>query len=404
MTNHPTPSAVAAPLRVGVIGIGQRASIALHVAEAPTGAMLVAAVDVTEEGRVRAAELFGKTIAIYSSLTDFIAHAGIDAAIVTTPDWTHAAIAIDLLRAGIAVYLEKPIAISLTDSDAILSAAYETQTPLYVGHNFRHSAVVRLMREIIERGEIGQVKTIWCRHFVGNGGDYYFKDWHADRTRVNSLLLQKASHDIDVIHLLGGGYTRRVVGMGELMVYGDITDRREHTGETMTDWFSLDNWPPESQTGLNPVVDVEDVSMMMMTLDNGVLASYEQCHFTPDYWRNYTVIGTKGRLENFGDTGGGVVKVWNTRGEWRETGDREYPITGVESGHADADFLTMSEFLDHVATGSRTTLSPVAARQAVAAGALATSSLRAGSTPFDVPQLDPKITEYFESHTDAATR
>lgn len=167
MTIHPTPPAVAVPLRVGVIGTGQRASIALHVAEAATEAMLVAAVDVTEEGRARAAEIFGKTIAIYSSHADFIAHGGIDAAIVTTPDWTHAAIAIDLLRAGIAVYLEKPIAISLTDSDAILSAAYETQTPLYVGHNFRHSAVVRLMREIIERGEIGQVKTIWCRHFVG---------------------------------------------------------------------------------------------------------------------------------------------------------------------------------------------------------------------------------------------
>ena len=39
-----------------------------------------------------------------------------------------------------------------------------------------------------------------------------------------------------------------------------------------------------------------------MTLDNGVQASYEQCHFTPDYWRNYTVIGTEGRLENFGAT------------------------------------------------------------------------------------------------------
>ncbi|TXN32491.1 Gfo/Idh/MocA family protein [Lacisediminihabitans profunda] len=404
MTIHPTRVSVEAPLRIGVIGVGQRATIALHVRAAATDATLVAAADTTDDGRRRAAQLFGSDVAVYASHADLIAHGKIDAAIVTTPDWTHAAIAIDLLRAGIAVYLEKPMAISLEDSDSILTAAYETRTPLYVGHNFRHSAVVRLMREIIERGEIGRVKAVWCRHFVGNGGDYYFKDWHADRRRVNSLLLQKASHDIDVIHLLGGGYTRRVVGMGALMVYGDIADRRDRTGETMSDWFSFGNWPPASQTGLNPVVDVEDVSMMMMTLDNGVLASYEQCHFTPDYWRNYTVIGTEGRLENLGDTGGGVVKVWNTRGEWREAGDREYPITGVESGHADADFLTMSEFLAHVATGRRTALSPVAARQAVAAGALATSSLRAGSTPFDVPQLDPKITAYFESQTDAASR
>lgn len=150
------------------------------------------------------------------------------------------------------------------------------------------------------------------------------------------------------------------------------------------------------------MVDVEDVSMMMITLDNGVMASYEQCHFTPDYWRNYTVIGTEGRLENFGDTAGGVVRVWNTRREWQLAGDVEYPIEGVASGHADADEATMLEFLDHITTGAPTSLSVVAARHAVAAGALATQSLRAGSVPFDVPPLDPQITAHFASATHAS--
>lgn len=56
------------------------------------------------------------------------------------------------------------------------------------------------MKELIDAGAIGEVKTIWCRHFVGNGGDYYFKDWHAERKNTTSLLLQKGAHDIDVIH------------------------------------------------------------------------------------------------------------------------------------------------------------------------------------------------------------
>jgi predicted dehydrogenase len=391
-------------LRVAVIGVGQRAYIAEHIAGSGIDAALTAAVDTTPEGRERALAQFGPGIAVHAGHRELIAAGGIDAAIVTTPDFTHAAIAIDLLRAGIAVYLEKPIATTLADADAVLAVAAETGTPLYVGHNFRHAAVVRLMSEIIGRGEIGEVKAIWVRHFVGNGGDYYFKDWHADRANVTSLLLQKASHDIDVIHMLAGGYTRRVVGMGDLMVYGDVTDRRERVGETVNDWFSFDNWPPEEATGLNPVVDVEDMSMMMMTLDNGVQASYQQCHFTPDYWRNYTVIGTHGRLENVGDTAGGVVKVWNRRHEWQAAGDVEYPIDGVESGHTDADQLTMTEFLSSLAHGTATTLSPIAARESVAAGVLATSSLRAGSVPFDVPPLHPSVTQYFASPSDAATR
>ena len=391
-------------LRVAVIGVGQRAYIAEHIAGSGVDAVLTAAVDTTAEGRDRALAQFGPGIAVYSDHLELIAAGGTDAAIVTTPDFTHAAIAIDLLRAGIAVYLEKPIATTVEDADAVLTVAAETGTPLYVGHNFRHAAVVRLMSEIIGRGEIGEVKAVWVRHFVGNGGDYYFKDWHADRANVNSLLLQKASHDIDVIHMLAGGYTRRVVGMGDLMVYGDVTDRRERVGETVNDWFSFDNWPPEEATGLNPVVDVEDMSMMMMTLDNGVQASYQQCHFTPDYWRNYTVIGTHGRLENVGDTAGGVVKVWNRRHEWQLAGDVEYPIDGVESGHTDADQLTMTEFLDSVVNGTPTTLSPIAARESVAAGVLATSSLRAGSVPFDVPPLHPSVTQYFASPSVAAPR
>jgi predicted dehydrogenase len=400
-----TPNETGAPLRVGVIGTGQRAYIAHHVATSPENAVLVAAADTTGEGRRRATEEFGDGIAVYDSHTAMIREASLDAAIVTTPDFTHAAIAIDLLRAGVAVYLEKPLAITIEDADEILRTAFETGTKLYVGHNFRHAAVVRLMHEVIARGEIGEVKTVWVRHFVGNGGDYYFKDWHAERSKTNTLLLQKASHDIDVVHFLAGAFTKRVVGMGDLMVYGDVTDRDSHEGETVADWFSYDSYPASSQTRLNPVIDVEDVSMMMMTLDNGVLASYEQCHFTPDYWRNYTVIGTEGRLENVGDTAGGVVKVWNRRheAEWKVEGDLEDPIDGVDTGHADADVLTMDEFLAFVARDQPVTLSPVAARAAVAAGSLAARSLRNGSQPLDVPDLPRDLLDHFTRTTKTTT-
>ncbi|MCC3270888.1 Gfo/Idh/MocA family oxidoreductase [Arthrobacter gengyunqii] len=384
------PAANADSLRVAVVGFGARASIAENVARARTGARVVAIVDPDPAGRDRARRVYPDAT-VYSELNSLIHESGIDAAIVTTPDNTHEEIAVGLLNAGIATYLEKPLAITLDGADRVLTTAAKTGTPLYVGHNFRHSGVVRAMRDIIDRGEIGEVKAVWVRHFVGNGGDYYYKDWHADRSKTGTLLLQKASHDIDVVHYLASGYTRRVVAMGDLMVYGNITDRRHRKGETMPDWFSYDNWPPAEQTGLNPVVDVEDISMMLMTLDNGVMASYQQCHFTPDYWRNYTVIGTLGRLENIGDTAGGVIKVWNRRHEWQVAGDLEYPIEGVTSGHEDADLLTMTEFFNSLVDGTPTLVSPLAAREAVAAGYLAVESLRNGSRPFDVPKLPAHV-------------
>ncbi|ACZ31144.1 oxidoreductase domain protein [Xylanimonas cellulosilytica DSM 15894] len=380
-----------ADLRVGVVGVGDRAAIARHVEAAGVGARVTAIADPSPDGVARGRVLFGNEVRAYGSHRELAASGTVDAVVVASPDDTHADVAADLLDAGIAVYLEKPLAITLEDADRVLGVAARTGTPLYVGHNYRSSAVVRILHDVVARGEIGDVRAVWVRHFVGHGGDYYFRDWHADRRRVNSLLLQKASHDLDVVHLLAGAATRRVVGMGALSVYGDVPRAASLPTGVMTDWFSEDHWPPTSLDGLAPTVDVEDVSMMMMSLANGVLASYEQCHFTPDYWRSYTVIGTEGRVENFGDTAGGVVRVWNRRRSWSHQGDREYPIGGVVAGHADADEATVVEFVRHVALGEPVALSPVGAREAVGAAALATASLRAGSVPLDVPEADPAV-------------
>ena len=210
-----------AELRIGIIGLGARSAIAANLARTGLGARLVGGADPDPQMRARAARAFGEHLAWVED-TDQLLAAGIDAAIVTSPDDTHEAITCALLEAGAAVYLEKPIAITIEGADRVLETAYRTGTPLYVGHNMRHMAVVRTLRDVIRQGTIGQVKAIWCRHFVGNGGDYYFKDWHADRSRTTGLLLQKAAHDIDVMNWLSDSVPARVVAMGDLMVYGSL--------------------------------------------------------------------------------------------------------------------------------------------------------------------------------------
>lgn len=378
-----------------MVGCGVRATIGQHIRTVEPGSRIAWAVDTTEAGHKRARALFGD-VEVLNSVEELVAHTGgpgsgqVHGAIVCTPDDTHKAVAEILLQAGIPVYLEKPMSISLEDSDALVDLTASTGTPLYVGHNMRHMSVITLMKRLIDEGAIGNVQAVWCRHFVGNGCDYYFKDWHADRSRAGTLLLQKGVHDIDVIHFLAGSSSSVVQGMGDLMIYGNIESRRDNSGSTMRDWFSMDNWPPREQRDLNPVIDVEDISMLQMRLSNGVLASYQQCHFTPDYWRNYTIIGDAGRLENFGDGEGGVVRVWNRRHAFAPEGDLEYPIVGDLGGHNDADKLTMAEFVSIIREGDARPLSqrlanPLAARDAVATAVLGAHSLRHGSVPMEIP-------------------
>lgn len=383
-------------LRLGVVGYGLRGSLAREAHRPTSGARVVAVCDPSERSRADARRAFGDELVIVDSIAE-LAAMDLDAAMVLTPDWMHAAHASALLGAGVGVYLEKPMAITLSDCDAILATARRRATKLYVGHNMRHMPVILTMRRLIEAGDIGEVKAVWCRHFVGHGGDFYFKDWHADRTRSTGLLLQKGAHDIDVIHWLAGGYTRRVSGMGGLTVYGRITDRRDNSDRRMSDWYSTDNWPPAQQHDLNPVVDVEDLSMITMALDNGVYATYEQCHYTPDYWRNYTVIGTEGRIENFGDGGdGSLIRLWNSRSDYSADGDRVVDVGKAAGGHGGADRGTIDEFLRFIADGGRTNTSPIAAREAVATGSVATQSVRSGGSALPVPPPAARDIDHFD--------
>ena len=390
-------------LRLAIVGLGERSVLAGYAHRSGRGARVVAAVDPEPARLAEAPERFGPEVRTFRDVRDLLAEhrADVDAAFVLTPDGTHEEIAVGLLEAGVPVFVEKPLAITVAGCDRILATARRTGTRLYVGHNMRHMPVVAAMRRIIGSGAIGTVKAIWCRHFVGHGGDFYFKDWHADRRNTTGLLLQKGAHDLDVIAWLAGAYAARVNAMGGLLVYGGSSgghpDRVPRAGALLRDWFDPErNWPPTGLGGFHSVVDVEDLSMVNLELENGVLASYQQCHFTPDYWRNYTVIGTEGRLENFGDVApGAVVKVWRRRSGYRADADLVVDVALLEGTHGGADQPLVDEFLRFARVGGPTLTTPVAARYAVAAGCAATESLRDGGRPVTVAALDPGLEAYF---------
>ncbi len=384
-------------LRIGVIGAGGRGNLARHAHKPEQGVRVVAGADLDPAALEKCKEWYGPEFFGTKDYCQVLARPDIEAVFVTTPDFLHEEHAVAALEAGKHVYLEKPMTITIEGCDRVLRTAYERGLKLYCGHNMRHMAFTRKMRELVQKGAIGEPKTGWCRHFVCYGGDAYFKDWHAERKYGTGLLLQKGAHDIDILHWLCGGYSQRVTAMGNLTVYNQIANKRKPGEEPNTGWHP-ENWPPLTQKGLNPIIDVEDLSMMLMLLDNGVLASYQQCHYAPDGWRNYTIIGTEGRIENVNDYHGHtVIRLWNRRTHFNPYGDEQFYVGTTSSGsHGGADENIVAEFVRYVREGGKIATSPIAARAAVAAGCQATASLRNGSQPQDVPAVDAKIREYFD--------
>jgi len=383
-------------LRIGVIGFGARGNLVAPAHLPGKGSRVVAASETRPARQQLFREKYGEDAAIFEDYRALLDRKDIDAVFICSPDFLHEEQAIAAIEAGKAIYLEKPMAITIEGCDRILAAAARNKGKVYVGHNLRHLSVFVKMKELVDAGAIGQVKAGWCRHFVSAGGDFYFKDWHAERKYVNSLLLQKGAHDLDILHWLCGGHSVRAQGMGGLTVYNQVADRhpRGEYGDAST---SRDRWPPLKQTGLNPDLDVEDLYMMNAALDNGAFITYQECHYTPDYWRNYTIIGTEGRMENFNDRPGEcVIRVWNKRGGCNLFGDEQHFIPEATGTHGGADPLIVAEFVRYARDGGAIRISPLDARAAVAAGCAATTSIRENNRAVDIPPVDPKVAAYFK--------
>lgn len=373
-------------LRIGVIGAGGRSILARHAHSSERGAKVVAICDVREAMVAKLAARIGCEPAVFTHHHSML-ETDLDAVIVVSPDHLHEEHAIAALERGLHVYLEKPMAISVEGCDRVLQVAARTGNRLFVGHNMRYMTFVRRIRQLIQNDEIGQVKAIWCRHFISYGGDAYFRDWHADRSKSTGLLLQKAVHDLDLFHYFTGSFARRVSAMGSLSVYNQLPRIPAHESQYASS--DVSRWPPLAQKDFNPVIDVEDQSNVLLQFPGGVLGSYMQCHFTPDAWRNYTVIGTGGRLENLGDGPESPIFVWNRRTDtYNMIGDKVFRGGSAgSSGHREADELIVADFLNFVRGGQPSGGCPLAARMAVAVGCIATQSLREDGRPLDVPPV-----------------
>lgn len=388
-------------LRFGVIGASGRGNIAHYTHNPAENCRLVAAAEPYPEPKERFKKAFSEKFpedpipTIYDDYREMIEKESLDGVVIASPDFLHEEQAVFALEHKVAVYLEKPLALTIAGCDRILEAAYRNRTKLIVGHNMRYMSFTRKMKEIIDSGVIGEVKTVWCRHFISYGGDAYFRDWHADSSKSNSLLLQKGAHDIDIIHWLAGGVTRRVAGIGNLSVYNKQPrrgmDEKRLKGGIGEVWNPR-HWPADQQSGFYPVMDVNDLNMINMTLDNGVLACYLQCHYTPDNSRNYTIIGTRGRIENYGTED---IQVWTTRQDapWRLEGDITYRVHYGNTGHGGADPLILKSFVDALRGEYDVWSTAQMARHSVACGCQGADSIRQSGIPLDVPELP----EYLEN-------
>jgi predicted dehydrogenase len=108
-----------------------------------------------------------KGVTGYAQYRELLADKDIDAVVISTPDHWHALIAIDAVRAGKDVYLQKPASLTIAEGRALANAVQQSGRIFQIGSQQRSSPQFRYAAELVRNGRIGELKTV----YVGLPGD-----------------------------------------------------------------------------------------------------------------------------------------------------------------------------------------------------------------------------------------
>ncbi len=147
-------------IRVGWIGCGGRGRfVAAHMSKVPA-VKFVAVCDVYERNRARARAWVGDGCRAYSDFRQLLDQDDVDAVLIATPDHWHAIPTVMACQAGKDVYVEKPLSYSVREGRAMVQAARDHDRVVQTGTQQRSAAHFETIRQLIERGELGQIRYV----------------------------------------------------------------------------------------------------------------------------------------------------------------------------------------------------------------------------------------------------
>lgn len=234
--------------RVALIGLGTMGRNHLRVLSDLDGVELAAVCDQD----VAAADAVSRkhSVPAYRSWDEMLERERLDAAVVAVPTRFHLDAGLAALSHGLDVLIEKPIATNLEEGRRLVEAARVGGRVLAVGHVERFNPAVRELQRRIAAGEIGRIYQIQARRL----GPF------PARIRDVGVVIDLATHDLDVMYTLASSLVERV--------YAE-TEQRIHT-------------------------EHEDILNALLKFESGMLGVLQVNWLTPTKLRELSVLGERG--------------------------------------------------------------------------------------------------------------
>jgi predicted dehydrogenase len=243
-----------APVQVGVVGLGYWGPNLARNFDRLPGASLRWICDASDDARERWSAAFPDA-RVAAGVAELLADPELDAVAVATHVPSHAEIACAVLDAGKHCFVEKPLARSVADAEAVAESAERSGRVLMAGHLLEYHPGVEKLKEIADSGELGDIHYVYSNRL--NLGKL-----RADENALWSL----GAHDVSVILRLAGEEPVEVHAQGESF--------------------------------MRP--GVEDVVFCYLRFPSGLMAHLHLSWLDPHKERRFTIVGSR-RMATFDD-------------------------------------------------------------------------------------------------------
>jgi predicted dehydrogenase len=316
----------------------------------------------------------------YADLASACSDPEVDALMICTPNYTHADVLKVAMRSGKPIFLEKPMATTLVDADAIVKANDAYPSFIQIGLQYRYKAqYIEAFHEVQQRTSVGVVKTITMSEYRPPFLDKVGQ-WNKFNQYSGGTLVEKCCHYFDLINLLADAMPVRVYASGGQAV--NFLD------------FQKDGVP----------ADIDDHAFVIIDYTNGVRANFTLNMFCHDFTEEMVVTGDRGRLVanelfNVHQQQPSKATIVLEKGEWgasKQT-DVTYAREIEKSGHHGATYYEHVAFVDQLDGKACESATPVQGLWSMIVASAAQHSIKTQqAVDIRAFMLDNNLADYFD--------
>lgn len=188
------------PVRIALCGLGLMGKAHLEVMRQNPQVVLACIVDPSATSKELACEM---GVTHFEQLQSALDAGNLDGVIVATPNAMHVPQAVQCLRAGIGVLVEKPIADQLCEAHELVKMSEQTAVPVLIGHHRSHSSIMRRASSLVQSGALGRLVSFQgSATFAKPNG--YFEQGPWRRKPGGGPLLINMIHEVHNMQMLCG--------------------------------------------------------------------------------------------------------------------------------------------------------------------------------------------------------